>query len=163
MKSLVVYSSQTGNSYKLAKAFWEGLPGTQKDKRLCSIDAVPDVKDYEFVALSFWLKGGKPDPKAEAFLPKVGAKPLFLLATHGAAKGSSHAAKGLEAAKELAPQAKITGTYSCQGEVAPAVLEMAQSKPEPPEWLADASTAQGHPNNTELDEVRGLAGQISLG
>ena len=63
MKAMVVFSSQTGNSYKLAKAFWEGL--TAEKKQIFSIDAVPDPELYDLVAVSFWLKGGQPDPKAQ--------------------------------------------------------------------------------------------------
>ncbi len=45
--------------------------------------------------------------------------------------------------KSLATEADILGTYSCQGEVNPKVLEKAKSKPEPPVWIADALDLTG--------------------
>ena len=160
MKAMVVFSSQTGNSYKLAKAFWEGL--TAEKKQIFSIDTVPDPELYDLVAVSFWLKGGQPDPKAQELLKKLKGRSVFLMATHGAAVGSDHAVKAMETAKELASGAKIVGTYDCQGEVSAPTLEMVKSKPQPPVWAADAPAAEGHPDDTELAAIRDLATKISL-
>ena len=74
MKSLVVYLSQTGNTRKLAEAVFEMLPG---DKALYPVDEAPDPSGYGFIAVGFWLMGGKPDPKASEYLGKIGEKPLF--------------------------------------------------------------------------------------
>jgi len=78
MKSLVVYSSQTGNTRKLAEAVFEILTG---DKALYPVDEAPDPSGYGFIAVGFWLMGGKPDPKSSEYLGKIGKKPLFLLRT----------------------------------------------------------------------------------
>ena len=151
MKSLVVYSSQTGNTRKLAEAVLEALPG---EKALFPVDEAPDPSDYGFIAVGFWLMAGKPDPKASEYLCKIGKKPLFLFATHGAGAGSDHAIHGMALAKSLAAEADIRGTYSCQGEVNPKILEKASKKPEPPVWLADAPDADGHPNNADFEAVK---------
>ena len=47
MKSLVVYSSQTGNTRKLAEAVFEGLTG---DKALYPVEEAPDPSGYGFIA-----------------------------------------------------------------------------------------------------------------
>jgi hypothetical protein len=104
MKSLVVYSSQTGNTRKLAEAIFDALSG---GKDLYPVNEVPDPSIYSFIAVGFWLKGGKPDPKSSEYLGKIGKKPLFLFATHGAGAGSDHAIKGMEVAKSLAPESDI--------------------------------------------------------
>ena len=150
MKSLVVYSSQTGNTRKLAKAVLEALP---YEKAIYPVDEAPDPSDYGFIAVGFWFMGGKPDPKSSKYLGKIGKKPLFLFATHGAGAGSDHAIHGMELAKSLAFESDIQGTYSCQGEVNPKVLEKASKKPEPPEWLADAPDANGHPNDADIEAL----------
>ena len=64
-------------------------------------------------------------------------------------------------AKKMAPDADVIGTFNCPGEVSPAVLEKAGSKPEPPVWLADAPAANGHPDETDLKNI-GLALEKSL-
>jgi flavodoxin len=152
MKSLVLYASQSGNTKKLADVVYEVLPG---DKEIFSIDETPDsLVDFDFIAIGFWFQGGKPDSKTSGFLPKLGNKKIFLFATHGTAKGSTHAQQGMAAAKELAVDAEVTGTFSCQGEVNPKVLEAASAKPETPPWLADGPGAKGHPDQNDLDELR---------
>jgi flavodoxin len=150
MESLVVYSSQTGNTRKLAEAVFEALPG---EKSIYPVDEAPDPSDYGFIAVGFWLMAGKPDPKASEYLGKIGKKPLFLFATHGAGAGSDDAIHGMASAKSLAAESDIRGTYSCQGEVNPKILEKASKKPEPPGWLADAPDAIGHPNSADIEAL----------
>ncbi len=155
MKSLVVYSSQTGNTRKLADAVFEALPG---EKEIFPVDEAPDPSDYDFIAVGFWFMQGKPDPKSTEYLAKVGKESLFLFATHAAGAGSEHAIHGMEVAKSLAPESDILGTYSCQGEASPKILEKASKKPEPPVWLSDAPDANGHPNFADIEV---LSHQIS--
>ena len=57
-------------------------------------------------------------------------------------------------AKSLVPEAKVLGTFSCQGEVNPEVLERVSQKPEPPVWLKDAPLAEGHPNRNDIQELK---------
>ena len=158
MKSLVVYSSQTGNTRKLAEAVFGALSG---DKALYPVDEAPDPSGYGFIAVGFWLMGGKPDPKSTEYLGRVGKQPLFLFATHGAGAGSDHAIHGMALAKSLASDADIRGTYSCQGEVNPKILEKASKKPEPPVWLADAPDAVGHPNDADIEALNYQLAELS--
>ena len=157
MKSLIVYSSQSGNTKKLAQAIYESLPGT---KEMVAVAQAPDPAGYDAVALGFWLQAGKPDPKSTQYLARVGKKPLFLFATHGAAAGSDHARNAMDHARSLAPDADVIGTYSCQGEVNPKVLDKARSKPEPPVWLADAPDACGHPDEADIEALKHQIAQL---
>lgn len=152
MRSLVVYSSQTGNTKKLAEAVYEALSG---EKEIYPITDAPVPDNYDFIAVGFWLQAGKPDPKTSEYLPKINSgQRLFLYATHGAAAGSNHAKTAMEHAKSLAPSADITGTFSCQGEVNPKVLEKVSAKPEPPVWLKDAPAAAGHPDDADIEDLK---------
>ena len=157
MKALVVYSSQSGNTKKLAQAVYESLPGSIE---IHAVAEAPDPAGYDFIALGFWLQGGKPDIKSAEYLAKIGKKSLFLFATHGAAPGSDHALRAMEHAKSLAAEAHILGTYSCQGEVNPKVLEKARSKPEPPGWIADAPNASGHPDEADIGVLQRQISEI---
>lgn len=152
MKALVVYSSQTGNTKKLAETVCEALPaGTH----MCMIEDAPDPSDYDLVALGFWLQAGKPDTKASGYLERLkGHKNVFLFATHGARPGSDHANNAMTHAQSLAEGATVAGAFSCYGEVNPKVLEKAKTKPQPPVWLEDAAEAVGHPNASDLDNLR---------
>ncbi len=152
MKVLVVYSSQSGNTKKLAQAVYDAAPG---DKEIFSVEDAPLGENYDLVAVGFWLKAGKPDPKTQEYLEKIGkGQKLFLFATHGAAAGSDHAQNAMNFAKDLAKDAEIAGTFSCQGEVNPKVLEKVKAKPQPPVWLSDADDAVGHPDENDINALK---------
>ena len=151
MKSLVVYSSQSGHTKKLAEAVYGALP---EEKEVAPIEKAPDPQEYDFVAVGFWLKGGNPDPKAGEYLKKMAGVNLFLFATHGAAAGSDHAKKAMETAAALAEGAKIVGTFDCQGEVNAGLLEKVKARPNPPAWIGDADTAIGHPDEADLNAIK---------
>lgn len=146
-KTLIVYSSKTGNTRKLAEAADHQLGGF---KKLCSIDKAPDPSGYDLVALGFHLMAGKPDPASFEYLRKIGTAALFLFATHGAAAGSEHADHAMALAKSLAPAARVMGTFSCPGEVDPSFLDKARKKEPPPPWIKDAPAAAGHPDESDF-------------
>jgi flavodoxin len=151
MKSLIVYSSKTGNTRKLAEIANEMLAG---DKTFCPVSEAPDPTGFDLVVVGFWLQAGKPDPKSAEYLAKIGDAKLFLLATHGAAADSPHAQTALETARSLAAEAQVVGSFNCPGEVNPAVLEKASQKDPQPPWLADAPAAVGRPNAEDLAALR---------
>jgi flavodoxin len=146
MKNLIVYSSQGGNTKKLAEELFKQLPD---DKDIMPIAEAPDPAGYDLVYVGFWLKAGQPDPAAQEYLKKCTDK-LFLFATHGAAPDSDHAKMALNKAGELATQATVIGRFSCQGEVPAKVMENAANKNPQPPWLPDAPTAKGHPDGNDF-------------
>jgi flavodoxin len=152
MKSLIVYSSQSGNTKKLAETICENLP---HDALICPVNEAPDPADYDFVALGFWLQGGKPDPKSIDYLTRLkGHRKVFLFATHGADPKSDHALNAMAYARKLAEAAIVAGSFSCYGEVNPKVLEKVKAKPQRPVWLDDAPYAVGHPDSDDLHKLR---------
>jgi flavodoxin len=150
MSALVLFSSKTGNTRKLAQTVFDNLPG---EKVMLPVDEAPDLSAYDLVAVGFWLQGGQPDPKTAAVLPKVAGRRLFLFATHGAATDSEHAANAMAQARSLAPKAQVVGTFSCPGEVDPAFLEKARAKNPQPPWIKNAPAAIGHPDRADLDRL----------
>lgn len=148
MKQLVVYSSQGGNTKKLAESAFSRLSG---DKDIYPVAQAPDPAGYDAVVVGFWFQGGQPDAASQEYLKKCKAvAKLFLVATHGAAADSDIARMGMNKARELAGGANIIGAFSCQGEVPANVLESAANKDPQPPWLKDAETAKGHPDNNDL-------------
>ncbi len=159
MKALVVYSSLTSNTKKLADALYGVL---QCEKDLVSITDNPDPSGYDFVAVGFWLQKGAPDEKTQEFLPKIGEKEVFLFATHGAAKDSDHARNAMNKAKELAAPARICGTYNCPGQVTEKMMEKAATKDPPPPWFAEAPAAKGHPDEEDIRQLVHLFNELGL-
>ncbi len=158
MKSLIVYSSQSNNTKKLADAIYESLDG---EKDIFSVDQAPLPQGYDMTFVGFWLMAGKPDPKASEYLEKMGKEDsLFLFGTHGAAAGSDHVKNAIDHALGLKNDAEIKGVFTCQGEVNPKVLEKVKQKPEPPVWIGDAGDAVGHPNEDDLSALRQLITEL---
>jgi len=148
-----VYSSQTGNTKKLAETVYDVLPG---EKEIYAVAEAPDPSGYDLVALGFWFKSAKPDPGSLEYLPKIAGKSLFLFATHGAPEEYDHVAKGIEQAGNLAEGAKIIGTFSCQGAVNPKVLQAVREmeKEKQPVWIEKAEEAIGHPDENDLQGLK---------
>ncbi len=160
MKSLIVYSSKSGNTKKLAEALYRHLSG---EKELYPVADAPDPEGYNFVAVGFWLQGGQPDPASQKFLAKIeDGQDLYLFATHGAAVGSPHAENAMNSAKAIAAKGHVIATFSCPGKVSEKVLEMAAKKDPQPPWLADAPAAVGHPDETDIKNVVRLLEELDL-
>ncbi|WP_457577147.1 flavodoxin family protein [Desulfomarina sp.] len=150
MKSLIIYSSKSGNTRKLAEAACDFLPGEKIVKP--AMDN-PNQEGYDLVVIGFWLQGGKPDPGSVKVLESAVGK-IFLLATHGAAADSKHAADAMTAAKEMAGNGEIVGVFNCQGEVNSEFLKKAAAKKPQPPWVRDAEDAVGHPNAHDIAELK---------
>jgi hypothetical protein len=154
MKSIVVYSSKSGNTRKLAEAAFEALPFA--DKEIYPVSEAPDPAGYDLVVAAFWLMAGTSDPASAEYLPRVKGGRLFLAATHGAAANSAHARAAMQKARELALPAEVVGSFNCQGEVAPGFLEKARQKQPPPPWIGDAAAAMGHPDESDLQTLKAV-------
>ena len=153
MKSLVVYSSMTGNTKKLAEAVYETLPD---EKEIFELSEAPDPSGYDLVAAGFWFKSGKPNPETLGYLPKLSGKSLFIFATHGAPAEFDHVTNGIEEAKKLAEGAKVIGSFTCMGAVNPKVLEKVRSmeNKKQPVWIERAEEAVGHPDKSDIQGLK---------
>lgn len=148
MKQIVVYSSQGGNTRKLAEAAFSRLSG---DKDIYPVAQAPDPGGYDVAVIAFWFQGGQPDADSQEYLKKCsGNIKVFLLGCHGARPESDHARMGMNTAMELASGATIIGSFNCQGEVTQQVLENAANQNPQPPWLQDAHLAKGHPDNDDI-------------
>ncbi len=160
MRNLVVYSSKTGNTRKLAEAIYEYLPA---EKEIYPINEAPDPEDYTFVAVGFRIENGKPDKATQEYLKKfIDEKELFIFATHASKPESEMVKTAMNKAKELAKRARIVGVFDCQGEVPEEVLEEARKQQPVPEWVKDAEKAKGHPNKQDKDRLIRLLNSLDL-
>lgn len=158
MKSLVVYSSKTGNTKKLAQAVFDSL---KDEKEIYPVEEAPDPSGYDFIAAGFWLMAGKPDPKIQEYLPKIAnGQSVFLFATHGAKPGSDHVNNALSHAKELVKKGEFKGSFTCFGQLSEKIIEKLKSKPEPPPWYQGAEPAQGHPDEADIEALKKTLSQL---
>ena len=128
MKSLIVYSSKTGNTKKIAKAVYQILP---EPKEIYPVEKAPAPDDFDFIGLGFWVNRGTADKKAQQYMNKIKNKQVGLFGTLGAYPDSDHAKKCLSRVKELITGNELLGIFLCQGRVDPQVIEqMAKIAPE---------------------------------
>ena len=145
MRCLIVYSSRTGNTAKVARAVRDVLPLYADFHH---VDEAPDPSDYDFVAMGFWVDKGAPDAEAQAYMRRIRGKRVGLFGTLGAWPDSDHARECLARADELLEGNDIRGSFLCQGRIDPRIIEVMQRNGpgDPPH---DARTRGPHPRSRQ--------------
>ena len=162
MKSLIVYSSRTGNTQSVAEAIAGVIPDPCT---ISSVEEAPDVSEYDFLAIGYWVDKGMPDQKAKKFMEGVKGKKVGLFGTLGAYPDSDHANDCRKKAEELMEGNEILGHFLCQGRIDPKVLEMmakmaSDQHPMTEERKARIEEAKKHPNQKDFEEARALFSAI---
>ena len=93
MKTLIVYSSLTGNTKMVAEAIHEVFDG---ESTLHPVGDNPAADGCDLVIVGFWVDRGTADAKAKAYLETLQGKRVGLFATLGAYPDSEHARESLE-------------------------------------------------------------------
>ncbi len=155
MKSLVIYSSRSGNTGRLAQAVYDSLPG---EKGIVSIsDLSGQDANCDLIILGFPIMAGRVEPRAKKYLSAFNCKTkLFLFVTHGSLKASELVANVLAQALDLLGNVDLAGTFTCQGEVDPKVIDKLRRGSRPPAWLDEAAHAKTHPNDKDIEELTEL-------
>lgn len=156
MKSLIVYSSRTGNTKAVADAIREIFPPECDFK---PVEKVQDVSSYDFIAIGYWVDKGGPDKKCTEFMEKVKGKKVGLFGTLGAYPDSEHAHDCRNKAEKLMEGNQVLGQFLCQGKIDPRVLEMMQKTasdhhPMTEERKARIEEAKKHPNEADFKAAR---------
>jgi flavodoxin len=127
MKTLLVYSSKTGNTKKVAEAIIKVLP---KDSEIYSVEEAPSPEEYDNVIMGYWINRGTADSNALEYIEKIEGKKVGFFCTLGAYPDSDHALKCLRNGHELfGVRNEVLGSFICQGKVDPALTEKFKSLP----------------------------------
>lgn len=157
MKSLVVYSSRTGNTKKVAEAIYKALPDPKEIKR---VEDAPPADEYDFIAMGFWIERGTADAEARKYIAEMTGKKVGLFGTLGAYPDSDHAKDCINNVKILMCENEILGTFLCQGKVDQALIKMmAKMKDDPhhamtPEMRARLEEGKKHPDKTDCTNAQ---------
>lgn len=125
MKTLVVYSSLSGNTKKVAEAISQVLP----DCDLIPVEDAPsDLSKYGLTAVGWWAAKGAPDAKTRAWLKGIHDSRLAFFGTLGALPASDHAKDCMANIESLAMEPArgntVLGSWMCQGRIDPKVVEV---------------------------------------
>ncbi|AYV92650.1 flavodoxin [Fusobacterium necrophorum subsp. funduliforme] len=122
MKTLVVYSSLTGNTKKATTWAFEAVIG---EKKLLSVDEAMniDLSPYTKIVHGFWVDKGSLDSKSRKFLKRVKGKEIIFIGTLGAYPDSDHAKKVTERSRKIAEEENhYLGTCMVQGKMSDSLL-----------------------------------------
>lgn len=92
MKTLIVYSSLTGNTKKVCEKAFEYLKG---EKDIFPVEKKKEIEldKYDNIIVGTWIDRGTADAKAKKFIAELSNKNVYFIATLGAAVDSAHGKK----------------------------------------------------------------------
>lgn len=166
MKSIVLYSTRTGNTKMVAEAIASALPEGTPCRNIREMNE--SLSDYDCVFMGFWVDKGTADDASRKVLENLHNRHVAVFATVGVNPASSHAQDCLKNGASLLPEGKKpAGTFICQGKVDPQLIE-AMYKRFPadnphgrtPESEARHKEASTHPDAADLENAAAFARNV---
>lgn len=158
MKGLIIYSSKTGNTKRMAEKIYEVLK-KEYQMTIKDIRDAPEVEKFDFILLGAWIDRGTLETKALKFLKTIKNKKIGLFATLGAMPDSEHGRKVIDNLRELLKDRKSLGQYICPGQVDPKMIEKLKGikgvvvPNKIKEKMIDTSLASREASEEELEEA----------
>ena len=157
MKILLVYSSQTGNTKKLA----DFLASINNDIELHNISDELDLTEYKNIIIGGWIFKGDLDTKSLEFVRKLSYKNIGFFFTLTAYPTSSHAYQCVSTIKErLSKNNKVIDFFWSQGPISKSLKETIYSYDEGhPSYPDEAKIkrwdiSEKHPNEDDFEVAR---------
>lgn len=159
MKNIIIYSSKTGNTKKVAEAIYEVIPSAE----ILSADEVSHL-EYETIIIGGWIDKGTFDNKALKILKEIKNKNVAYFFTLGASIESDHAEYCKKNIEEviISNGNNLIGNFVSQGKIDPNLItgllnlpedhKMYPSKERMDRWEA----AKEHPNNQDLERAKDI-------
>ena len=124
MKTLIIYSSKTGNTRSIAEAIHEALP----DSDILPVENAPAPEtlpgEYGMVCVGYWVDKGGPDAAMTAFMETVETKNVGVFCTLAYWADSAHAHDALAAGVALVKEKnRVLGGYVCNGAMSQAMID----------------------------------------
>lgn len=164
MKTLIIYSSLSGNTKYLAEGIFKGIEGP---KDIVSVDDNPKWQDYDNILVGYWVTRGGPDEKAEKILKEIKDKRVGVFATLGAYPWGEHAHKSIQTGIDLVKDNnEIIGRFICQGRLSEDIMKrLSKLEPGDPHYPDEKRKkrweyASSHPDENDIaDALRVFAGE----
>ena len=92
MKTLIIYSSQTGNTKLVCEKAFEFL---KNEKNIVPIEEIETINldEYDNIIIGTWIDKATADAKAKKFINSLVDKKLYFIGTLAASLSSDHAKK----------------------------------------------------------------------
>lgn len=166
MKTLVTYSTLTGNTKKVAEAIFEVIKG---EKEILSIKEVEDTENYDRIIVGYWVDKGDANAEAKKFMEELKDKEVGTFGTLGAFPDSDHAKSCVTKISDALKlnNNTVISEFICQGAIDPKLLEfmkkMGSDNPHAPtpERVARWAEAAKHPNEDDFKAAKEIFGKLS--
>lgn len=165
MNSLVVFSSLTGNTEKIARIIYETIP-FKKD--IFNASENFNLNSYDLIAIGYWVNKGTCDDKVEEIISSLHNKRIILFGTLGA-KDSGNYYESIKMRIEtlVSKDNIILGHFLCQGKIDERLTErykeMLKKNPNDEhivEQLKNHEEAKVHPNQDDMENAKKLVEDI---
>ena len=155
MRYSIVYSSNTGNTRRLAEEIEKQLPAGELV--YCgALDAAALQAEVLFVG--FWTDKGTCDERIAGFLQNLAGKRVFLFGTAGFGGAQAYFDQILASAARNLPEGAVEiGRFMCQGKMPEVVRQRYEAMEESPRrqaMLENFDQARSHPDAADLEHVR---------
>ena len=159
MKTLIVYSSLTGNTKALCERVFQSLSVA---KEIVDIEKISELKieEFETILLGFWCDKGSMDAASIKFLKSIQNKKIFFLGSLGARPESEHGRAVYEKAKKLCMENNdFQDGILIWGRISKAVQDRIRQFPADhphgpnPERIARWEAAESHPDEEDFEKV----------
>ena len=165
MEYMVVYSSKTRNTKKIATEIFSALPGMSKDMQ--SMEEYRG-KDAEIFFIGFWVNRGTCDISVINMLSELHGKKVALFGTCGMGREAAYFKAIEQKVNVWVPDdCEYLGTFLCQGKMPMQVRENYEIPMEDPRqevWrkkmLRNFDEALFHPNEEDLEQARRFVQQV---
>ena len=171
MSSLVVFSTSTGNTKKIADAIFSVLK--DKDKKITDVNEINtiNINEYERIIIGGWIDKGEIDEKAKEFLTKLKNKKLGLFVTMG---GNPETDREKNCFQEIKKSLEKNGNivekiFVCQGAIDPNLINKFREMTKQgiagpfavtPEREARWAEAAKHPDEKDIENAKRIFGGL---
>lgn len=159
MKNLIIYSSLTGNTKKVAEACHSISSDNWEIK---DINESIDVLAYNKIVVATWIDKGTADLKSLKLIKEIQNKKVGFIITLGAYADSNHAKDCITNVSKAFEEGnnQIISHFICQGAVDPKLINWMKSLPADhphapnPERIKRWEIASLHPNKEDFENAQ---------
>lgn len=156
MKSVIIYSSKTGNTKKIANAIQEKLNA----QMICEVEKLEnfDYKQYDLIVVGGWIDKGHMNETIKKFMDNIHEKKIAFFFTLGAYPTSMHAYDCINNIKSDFEKNNnnVIAHFHCQGAIDPKLIEYMKNLPKGHGHGVDEDRtrrwedAKNHPNQEDM-------------
>nr|WP_321452555.1 flavodoxin family protein [uncultured Carboxylicivirga sp.] len=154
MKTLIAYSSETGNTEKLAKLIADNC---KNEFEMAKMADIKDTNQYDFIFIGFPFNSFAPTTEAQDFIKGLSkGQKVALFATHAVPTNSPMNDKQKAKALDCASHLDVVGFFTCRGELSVPITEilLKSDNAEMQYFGKMRSETIGHPSKEELNDLK---------